>query len=78
MGGGVLIACGISDFKKIIPNYCLYEDLNFLSVIALVYILVLYLLILIALFYFVASLYNRGIQPLLYMCRPTAVWPNFE
>ena len=57
-------------FHEIFPDYCLDGINNFASVIALEYATALLLLCLIAIFCLVASLYNRGIQPVLCLCRP--------
>ena len=54
----------------IFPDYCMSHIRNFASVIAFEYITAFFPLILIALFYLFASLYNRGIQPVLCLCRP--------
>ena len=55
---------------EVFPNYCTSGIDSFATVIALEYISAIFPLILIALFYLFASLYNRGIQPILCLCRP--------
>ena len=55
---------------QVFPNYCISGIGSFASVITLEYIPTIPLLILIGLFSVLAFLYNRGIQPVLYLCRP--------
>ena len=55
---------------EVFPNFCMPSINTFASVIAFEYVSAVFPLILIALFYLFASLYNRGIQPVLCLCRP--------
>ena len=57
-------------FTSVVPPFCLSPNLNTLGVLSLHYILAIYPLLLIVVFYFMISLYNRGVQPIFCLCKP--------
>ena len=60
-------------FDAIIPSYCVQSGMKTASVISLDYVVAVWPVILIALFRFVVWMFDRGVQPLHYLCQPLQV-----
>ena len=57
-------------FRTVLPKYCLSSNLTTLQLIAMGYITAVYPLLLIGIFYAFVWLYDHGVRPLVFICRP--------
>ena len=64
-------------FSAVLPNFCIGQNLNTLTVMSLRYILAVYSLLLILIFYCVVKLYEHGVQPVFCLCKPAHRFLHF-